>query len=98
MPGFENKPEWTEIRYRVRDPNQFPGKNFRRKTLTRGVVAIIGRLGPGKSKIQALRFKKTVFPTVSAARQWLKEHPVDSLDQKVRRLADWDQLKKAFAI
>lgn len=74
MPGFDDKQEWTEIRYRVKDPGAFDPKSFVRLTLGKGIAKIRGKLkSSGEMATQALRFKKPEW-TVERARKWVAEH------------------------
>jgi len=61
---------------RVKDPGAFEPDSFRRKTLSPGVAAIMGRLkGETTMTVQAYRFAKAKF-TAEQAKAWLKEHDV----------------------
>ena len=80
----------NEIRYRVRDPEQFEPDSFRRKALEgiEGVSILIGRLkesyvpegaDPRALVLQAYRFahKTTEHPngwTLDAAQEWIEKH------------------------
>jgi len=84
-PGFDDKPEYTEIRYRVRDPGSFKknamdnGETFARFDIVKKspkVHALIGKLkSDGKTAIQSLRFPKKDKWTIDKARKWVKDHP-----------------------
>ena len=61
---------------RVINPNRFDEKSFRRKKITDGVDAIMGKLKDEKTMtVQSYRFDKTKF-TVEQARKWLKDHDI----------------------
>jgi hypothetical protein len=73
MPGWDDEESYTEIRYRVRDPEEFD--KFRRKEIVKGVTVIYARLkGTEEWKVQALRFSKKNF-TLDQAKEWLSDHP-----------------------
>jgi hypothetical protein len=77
---WEDKPEWAEIRYRVRNPDDFQDGSFRRipfKKSTPKVVAIIGKLkGEDSTTVQSLRFPKGEPDnwTLAKAKDWVKNH------------------------
>lgn len=77
-PGWDDKDEYTEIRYRVRDPGAFEDASFRRVPVKKDkpkVFAIMGKLkGKSSMTVQSLRFPKEEGWTVEKARSWLKEH------------------------
>ena len=77
-PGWDNKDEYTEIRYRVREPSAFEEESFRRvavKQTKPRVIAVMGRLkGKTTLTIQALRFPKGDGWTLAKAKAWLKDH------------------------
>lgn len=64
------KPFPNEHAARQTDPAKYD--SFSRKTLTRGVSAVLGIKG-GKSEIQSVRFDRKVFAP-DEARKWLKDH------------------------
>jgi len=68
----------TEIRHRVRDPNDFQTDSFRTITLKADkprVIAVIGKLkGETKTTVQALRFPKADGWTISKAKEWVRDH------------------------
>jgi len=75
MPGFETKPDWTEIRYRLASPN-LCGKKYGRREITSGVSLLVC-LKKGSTDNwmnQALRFAKSRFPTVAKARAWFNKN------------------------
>ena len=58
---------------RVVNPSKFQKDSFRRKKISGGVSAIIGRLkGETTTSVQSYRFDKTKF-TAKEARAWLKK-------------------------
>lgn len=70
MPGFETKPSWKEIRYRISDPERC-GNQYGRKKIANGVSLLVCRLKDGSGWInQALRFDKKIFPTIDSAKKW----------------------------
>lgn len=76
---WEDDKDWTEIRYRVRNPDDFQANSFRRVPLQKSkpkVVAVMGKLksGDGKMTIQALRFPKSEGWTLVKAKAWVKQH------------------------
>lgn len=86
FPGWEDKPDWDEIRYRVRDPGLFQDDSFRRLKMKSNppypshLFAIIGRLkGKTTTTIQALRFPKKIGGedawNLTNAKAWLKKNP-----------------------
>lgn len=73
MPGFEDQPGWSQIRYRVKDPGLF--SECRTVKITDGVSQIYcKRKGSDRWETQALRFDKPQF-TLEKARKWVDEHP-----------------------
>lgn len=90
----------NEIRYRVRDPEQFEPDSFRRKTLdgVDGISIIIGRLkkefvpegGDPKSMIlQAYRFARKTENnpdgwTMEKAKDWIAKHEPDASKAEIR--------------
>ena len=71
-----NVPYPNEHAARVRDPGGFQPGSFRRKQLSQGVNAIMGRLkGQSSMTVQAYRFDRERF-TAAEARGWLKENGV----------------------
>lgn len=89
------------IRIRIRDPGQFI--RFRTKPLGKGIVAVIGFMRGGGSRVQSVIFRKPQW-TISKAQAWVKAHNlslendpfpgswIDSLDYGVRdllELASW---------
>ncbi len=100
---WDDKPEFTEIRYRVHDPGDFQSKTFRRVTLKKDkprVFAVMGKLkGETTMTIQALRFPKSDGWTLSKAKDWVSKHPMKStllmdlqyLEQELRD-AQWSVL------
>lgn len=77
---WEDKPEWTEIRYRVRNPDDFQDGSFRRIPFKKSipkVFAVIGTLkGEDSTTVQALRFPKGKPDnwTMVKAKAWVAEH------------------------
>jgi len=73
---WDDNPEWTEIRYRIRDPGLFLG--MKRWEIQRNSIdAVGGKLksdSNGGMVIQALRFKKEAGWTLTKAQAWVKEH------------------------
>ena len=66
---------------RVKDPDLFVPKSFRRKGITDGVSIVIGKLKTdptGSTVTQAYRFDKKKF-TAEQARKWLKAHKIDTI-------------------
>lgn len=62
---------------RVVDPSKFQQNSFRRKNISDGVDAIIGKLkGETKTTVQAYRFNSKKF-TVEQAKKWLKENKIN---------------------
>jgi len=92
-PGWEDKPDWKEIKYRVRDPKLFKDGTFRRVTIQKKkpkVIAIMGKLkGEDTMTIQSLRFPKDDGWTVEKAKAWVKAHK-DSLKEMERTLSEFD--------
>lgn len=65
---------------RIRDPSEFEDKSFRRKKITDGIDAIMGKLkGQDTMTIQAYRFDKDKY-TVKTAKAWLKKHDVKAIE------------------
>jgi len=96
-PGWEDSESWTEIKYRVRDPDEFEKDSFRRITLKKSkprVFAVIGRpKGQNTTKIQSLRFPKDDGWTIDKAKKWVKDHP-----DLLKFIDDiWVELIEAFA-
>jgi len=61
---------------RVIEPNKFQSDSFRKKEITDGIIAIMGRLiGETTMTIQAYRFDANKF-TVAEAKKWLKDHDI----------------------
>lgn len=69
----------NEIRFRMRNPNDFESDSFRRIAIKRDkprVFAIVGRLkGEQTTTMQALRFPKEDGWTVTGAKEWMRAHP-----------------------
>lgn len=65
---------------RVKDPDLFDPKSFRRKSIAPGIEIIVGKLknGDGAMVTQAYRFDRSKF-TVEQARKWLKDHEVNTI-------------------
>jgi adenine-specific DNA-methyltransferase len=90
----------NEIRYRVRDPEQFQPESFRRKALdgVDGVAIIIGRLKPESVPeghdpkamvLQAYRFAKKTDAnpsgwTMEKAQEWIEEHEPETSQGEMR--------------
>lgn len=90
----------NEIRYRVRDPEQFQPESFRRKALegVDGAAIIIGRLkeefvpeghDPKAMVLQAYRFAKKTEQnpdgwTMEKAQEWVKQHEPDASQAELR--------------
>jgi len=78
--AWEDKKNWTEIRYRVKDPKLFEGE-MKRFPLPgiEGITLIIGRLknppaGHENAAVtQAYRFDKKSF-TLAQAKKWIQDH------------------------
>jgi len=61
---------------RVKSPASFKSGSFRTKTLSNGIILILGRLkGESNLTVQSYRFPKDKF-TASQARTWLKENKI----------------------
>ena len=80
----------NQIRYRVREPEDFRPDTFRtiQLTGTKGVSSIIGKLKPDKVPeghspdsmvVQAIRFDKDADWTKDKARKWVEQHSGGSL-------------------
>jgi adenine-specific DNA-methyltransferase len=90
----------NEIRYRVRDPEQFQPESFRRKALdgVDGIAIIIGRLkkefvpddhDPKAMILQAYRFAKKTEQnpdgwTMDKAREWIDQHEPQASKAELR--------------
>ena len=90
----------NEIRYRVRDPEQFDPDSFRRKPLdgVNGVAIIVGRLkkesvpqgrDPQAMVLQAYRFAKKTDSnpegwTTEKAKDWIKQHEPEASSAEIR--------------
>lgn len=80
--NIEEKPH--EYRYQLLDQTKFDKDSFRYKRITEGVAIItacekskfIERVCQVGLKAQSLRFDKTLFSVVDAAR-WISEHTID---------------------
>lgn len=74
---WEDEKGWTEIKYRVRPPDDF--ERLRRWPIKANSIIAVG--GPLKSgggaKIQALRFLKAARWNLASAKQWVAEHKDD---------------------
>ena len=88
LPGFETKPSWKEIRYRINDPAKCKANTFRRKSIAEGVTLLLCKDQSDNWLNQALRFDKAVFPTVEKARAWHSAH------WKSNNNAIWDLMVK----
>lgn len=71
VPQLATMPFQTEHAARQTDPDDYV--RFRRKTLARGIDAVIGFKRDGGSEIQSLRFDAERF-TAAEAKTWLKDH------------------------
>lgn len=76
---------------RQADPAQF--KTFRRgkpKGFPKGVSVIFGIKGPGKSQIQSIRFKRTLW-TPKRAKAWLKTNgfKTGSFETATTKVVSW---------
>lgn len=90
----------NEIRYRVRDPEQFEPDSFRRKALDgiEGISIVIGRLkkefvpeghDPQAMLLQAYRFARKTDQnpdgwTMDKAQKWIEEHEPESSEAEIR--------------
>lgn len=75
---IEDKP--SEIRARVRDPNDFTEVyGYTDIEKEKGIRAIYGKLQTGGNAIQAYRFNKAYGWTVEKAKKWLSEHDIKTL-------------------
>ncbi|MDH7601923.1 MAG: DNA adenine methylase [Armatimonadota bacterium] len=101
---IETQAEWdeteNEIRYRVRDPEEFESDSLRRKPLdgVDGVSIVIGRLkdkfvpdgdDPRSMVLQAYRFAKKTEEnpdgwTLEKAQEWIEEHEPESSEAEIR--------------
>lgn len=74
MPGFEDKEEWSEIKYRIEEPEKCTDR-FGRQDIGGGItrIACISK-NTGKWMTQALRFKKKEGWTLAKAKAWVEEH------------------------
>jgi len=73
---WEDEPDWTEIRYRVRNPDLFV-RIRRAKMPGVNIFMLVGPLKTdptGGTKIQALRFPKPEW-TLATAKKWVADHP-----------------------
>jgi HK97 family phage prohead protease len=72
---WEDEEDWTEVRYRVKNPDDFT--RIRAWWIKENSIRALG--GPlkstGKTAIQALRFLKSAGWTLTKAKDWVKEHP-----------------------
>lgn len=72
---FETKPEWSEIRHRVREPDLFKDDSIKTLDIGKGVSLIRGKLKSNDEwATQAVRFDKDKFD-VDKAKTWVEEHP-----------------------
>lgn len=71
-PKFEQEKNWTEIKYRVREPTKYA--SFRRQSLGKGISIVWGKTTKGEWEVQALRFKISSGWTIPKARKWVNEH------------------------
>jgi len=94
----------NEIRFRVRDPEEFEKGSFRRKGLegVEGVAIIMGRLkkehvqeghDPKAMVLQAYRFAKKTEDnpngwTLDKAKEWVKKHESESAAEAALRIED----------
>jgi len=78
-PGWDDSPDYTEIRYRIRDPEDFEPDSFRRIPIKKSkprVFAVAGRLkGEKTMTLQSLRFPKGDGWTLDKAKKWVEDHP-----------------------
>jgi hypothetical protein len=89
--------DFTEIRYRVRDPGDFDQATFRRKEVTPGVVFVMGKLtGETTMTLQSVRFLKEKFDT-AMAKKWVKDHLKESAVAEALAFTDdsWTAVDKA---
>lgn len=71
MPGFDETDE--EIRYRVRDPDNYD--DYGTKDIGNGVQLVFGHnKESGNWEVQSVRFDRENF-TVEQAKQWVDDHP-----------------------
>ena len=94
----------NEVRYRVRDPQEFESDSFRRRALegVEGVSILIGRLKPGfvpdgsdprALVLQAYRFTRqtTENPdgwTLEKAQEWIEKHEAEPMVEAALRVED----------
>lgn len=94
--GFIWEETENEIRYRVREPDEFTKGSFKRIALKKDkprVFAIVGRPeGKTTTKIQALRFPKGDDWTLSKAKKWVKEQGdfAETLQDAIILQADYE--------
>jgi len=61
---------------RIIDPGKFQDDSFRKKNITDGIYAIVGKLkGESKMTVQAYRFDMNKY-TVAQAKKWLKDNDI----------------------
>lgn len=79
---WEDEKGWTEIKYRVRNPDLF--SKVRQLWKANDIRALGGPLiAGGKIKIQALRFQKPRW-RLAKAKQWVADH-----EDTLKSLSDW---------
>ncbi len=80
-PGIDDKESWKEIRYRIKNPDDFIDGSFKRKNIQNDpkIIGIFAKLknGDGSLVLQALRFPKDAGWNVSNTRKWLNDHRED---------------------
>lgn len=82
LPNIEEKPH--EYRYQLLNKAKFDKESFRYKNITKGIAIItacekdkyINRICQVGLKAQSLRFDKTLFSPITAAK-WIAEHTID---------------------
>ena len=94
----------NEVRYRVRDPQEFESDSFRRKALegVEGVSILIGRLKPGfvpdgsdprALVLQAYRFTRRTAEnpdgwTLEKAQEWIEKHEAEPMVEAALRVEE----------
>lgn len=97
-------PNYHSARVRSVDDFKKGGENWITKELTKGILAVMGRLkNPEKDKnpealvIQSYRFDKTIF-SPEQAKEWLKKHNINAIEFEPAKeeSINWDELKRVL--
>lgn len=98
-PGWDDKPEYAEIRYRLKDPDLF--KTCRRKALPKHdkkprIFALYCQRTKNSTQweMQSLRFLKEDDWTLAKAKQWVKDHPDIIKTNVLKEEKDMDKADK----